>query len=171
MVAAVVLAYRSILTIIRSSGSSSRLAAARMIRRLAWCGTNRPRSAGARPLRSSMSRALSAMSGTARRKISLPFIVAQCSFASTVARLAGSLEPPAGTYRKWAPEPSMFCSKSSSPWPSATASRSTAPAPSPNRIAVARSSMSSSVLMTSTPITATFRQDPAATSVAPVVKA
>ena len=86
-----------------------------------------------------ISAAASAMPTTARLKTALPSCWAKCNRASTVARVAGRSEPPAGWLSESTPEPSTYWTVSRTPVPSAVGSSRTAPAPSPKMTHVARS--------------------------------
>src|SRR5262249_41284714 len=72
IVAAVVLPKRSMLITTCSESRSRLSAAARMIRRFAWCDTNRSRSDGLRPFRSSTRRAISSVFLTANLNTARP---------------------------------------------------------------------------------------------------
>ena len=119
------------------SGSPRRLAAASMMRTLAWWGMKRSTSSSWRPAPSMVRTAASLIVVTARRNTSGPFMRMPPS--------SGSLGPGSptlpslGTRRMSHTEPSMPSSELRSPTGSSVASSTTAPAASPKRTAVERS--------------------------------
>src|SRR3954447_26094033 len=131
-----------------ASGAPSRRATASMIRRLAWCGTNAARSAGAIPAAVQAARATSASD-----------VVAQRNTAGPSRR---SL-PPTGMSISPARAPSL--PHTTGPMPVVSPAPTTAaPAPSPNKMADRRSVQSSQSDSFSAPATTTVRAVPARTA-------
>ena len=77
-------------------GRPTRLAAASMMRRLAWCGTKRSTSSALKPLRDRIPSVHSANIRTATLNTSAPFIFTKCMRVSTVSWVVGWREPPPG---------------------------------------------------------------------------
>ena len=79
---------------------------ASMIRRFAWCGTNRSTSAGVSRSRASTSRETSSIDRMAILNVSFPFILIRFSRPLTVSIVVGRSVPPAGIVMKSAISPS-----------------------------------------------------------------
>src|SRR5581483_2116335 len=164
--AADVLPKRPMLTMHRSAGIFSRLAAAVTIRALAWWGRNQSTSSAVRPARARAAFEDSTTTRTARRKTSGPSIFIQWSPAATVAAGVGWRLPPGVISIRWAAEPSAPMSQASRPGPPAPpidGAMTAAPAPSPKRMTVPRSNGSTTRVRFSAPMRRMGASVPAAT--------